>query len=385
MLMKRADFEKQEREVLATYAQMSCDSRGREHPEPEHAFRTSFQRDVDRIVHSKAFRRLEYKTQVFVNYEGDHYRTRLTHTFEVAQVAISIARALCLNTSLTEAIALAHDLGHTPFGHAGEDILNELMQDCGGFEHNRQSLRVVEHLETRYPSFPGLNLTYEVREGILKHASAYDAPRIDQFEPDSRPTLEAQAVNVADELAYNCHDLEDGIRAGILLPEDLNRIQLWTIACRGIDMHSVDDGMLRYLAVRNLKDEMVRDVLQTSHAAIEASGVASIGMVRRHPRNLIRFSDPMQAMIRELSGHLLTHFYLHHRIVRMTTKAKWFLKDLFLRYNEIPRLLPEKIQRLHQSASPTDRKRIICDYVAGMTDRFALDEYKKLVDPNTPV
>lgn len=384
MLYTRENLEKQERSNLAPYAQLSIDSRGRHYPEPEHDFRTCFQRDVDRIVHSKSFRRLEYKTQVFVNYEGDHYRTRLTHTFEVAQVAVSIARTLGLNAPLTEAIALAHDLGHTPFGHAGEDILNELMHDAGGFEHNRQSLRVVEKLETRYPVFPGLNLTYEVREGILKHASVFDTPDIDQFEPDKRPTLEAQAVNIADELAYNCHDLEDGLRSGILAIPDLRDLALWKIAIVGIDSQAMDEGMLRFLAVRNLKDHLVRDVLHTSHKAIVDAQVDDVAKIRELPVNLIRFSDDMHRCVHELSAFLLENFYLHHRIVRMTTKAKWFLKDLFLRYVEIPGLLPEKLKRNHSQADSGNKKRVICDYVAGMTDRFALDEYKKLVDPNTP-
>ncbi|MBN1551858.1 deoxyguanosinetriphosphate triphosphohydrolase, partial [bacterium] len=359
-------------------------SKGRDYPEKESDYRTAFQRDIDRIVHSKAFRRLEYKTQVFVNYEGDHYRTRLTHTFEVAQVAEAIAKSLNLNIDLTKAIALAHDLGHTPFGHAGEEILNRLTQDVGGFEHNRQSLRVVEMLETRYPDFTGLNLTWEVREGLLKHSSIYDHPCIDRFNADKYPTLETQVVNLADELAYLCHDLDDGIRAKIININDFRNTSLGMKVMASYLNEDLLDDLLRYQTVRSLKNMLVLDALIESDRRLRSSGVESYDDVANYSELLIGFSTETKNLTKELSDFLLEMFYLNHRIVRMTTKAKWFLEDLFHRYSQTQRLLPEKIQTLiKQSNEPA--KRIICDYIAGMTDRFALEEYRKLVDPNTLV
>lgn len=381
MIIKRQDLEQQEYSILAPYAMKAASSRGRDIQEPESEFRTCFQRDIDRIVHSKAFRRLEYKTQVFVNYEGDHYRTRLTHTFEVSRVAGSICRALGLNAELAEAIALAHDLGHTPFGHAGEGVLNEITQSIGGFEHNRQSLRVVEKLEIQYPDFIGLNLTWEVREGMLKHASVYDQPQIDRFNPDQKISLEGQVVNISDELSYNCHDLEDGLRSGILTPQMLDEVSLWSTICQQINGKKLDDYFLRHRAVRFLKDMLVNDVVTSSGRAIENLNISSPEDARNHSDFVIQFSQEMRTQLRTLSRFLLDHFYFHHRLVRMTTKAKWILKNLFLLYVDNPKLLPSKVLERGEKDEPIERK--ICDYVAGMTDRFALEEYRKLADPST--
>jgi len=386
MLMDSLRFRKQleniESRDLAPYGMKSSSSRGRVYSEPESPSRTCFQRDVDRIVHSRAFRRLEYKTQVFVNYEGDHYRTRMTHTFEVSIVARSLARSLGLNVDLTEAVALAHDLGHTPFGHAGESILNELTKDIGGFEHNRQSLRVVEVLETRYPGFPGLNLSWEVKEGLIKHSSAFDQPEVSGFEPEKRVGLEGQIVNLADELAYNCHDLEDGLRSGIINIEKIKDLEIWKIASDEIKAQSLSSEFIRHQLVRFIKDFFVKDAIKTSHSNLQEQNITNPESARNVNRDLISFSDTVQPVIHELSSFLLTHFYFNHRVVRMTTKAKWFLKDLFERYTDTPELLPEKIQRLIDQDCPG---RVICDYIAGMTDRFALEEYRKLTDPSARV
>jgi dGTPase len=386
VIISREILENHELEWLAPYAQKARESRGRRFKEEESLYRTCYQRDIDRIIHCTAFRRLEYKTQVFVNTEGDHYRTRLTHTFEVSQVAESLARTMNLNTDLTKAIALAHDLGHTPFGHAGEAILQDLTADIGGFEHNKQSLRVVEMLESHYPDFPGLNLTWEVREGLLKHSSIYDQPEIDRFEPDYRPSLEAQVVNLSDELAYICHDLEDALRAGIIEVSDLKGLALWEEMERQIQIKSVSKEIYRYQIVRILKDILVKDAVKHSTKAITDAQVDSPVAARKETKILITFSPDMAIRSRELGMFLLDKFYSHHRVVRMTTKAKWFLKDLFNRYTETPMLLPEKVQALiPESQDLAEAKRVICDYIAGMTDRYALDEYRKLVDPDTRV
>ncbi|HPQ38939.1 MAG TPA: deoxyguanosinetriphosphate triphosphohydrolase [bacterium] len=379
----RQDLEGFEDRNLASYATRASKSRGRSYPEEESVSRTCYQRDIDRIVHSRAFRRLEYKTQVFVNYEGDHYRTRLTHTFEVTLVARALARALGLNGDLTEAIALSHDLGHTPFGHAGEEILNELMAANGGFEHNRQSLRVVEVLENRYPRFKGLNLTWEVREGLIKHTSAFDHPSVTGYEPHKRVSLEGQVVNLADELAYNCHDLEDGLRSGIVSIEQLNALEIWQRAYDAVNGSCLEPEFIRHEAVGYIKDMLVKDAIRSSWEILDAVKPESPEAARSYHREMIVLSQPIRSMLNELSSFLLHNFYFNHRIIRMTTKAKWFLRDLFYRYSEIPRLLPEKIQRYIESDA--DKERVICDYIAGMTDRFALDEYRKLTDPGSRI
>ena len=375
----REHLEENEYRLLAPYGFKSRESRGRAYAEPEHAYRTAFQRDRDRIVHSTAFRRLEYKTQVFVNYEGDHYRTRLTHTIETAQIARTIARSLQLNEDSTEAIALAHDLGHTPFGHAGEAALHELMLGHGGFNHNTQSLRLVERLEQRYPSFPGLNLTWETREGIIKHTTEYDASDARDYEPGCRASLEAQAVNAADEIAFNAHDLDDGLRAGLLEPSALVGIEVWEEVCHRCGLRPQELGeMDRPCAIRELINIEVTDLLETAGAALAAHRIDSPDAARNHPANLVTFSPAMAAKNRQLRSFLFTHLYRHYRVIRMAVKTQRLVTQLFRTYLDEPSQLPESVRsRLGED----DPRRVICDYVAGMTDRYALEEHRKLFDP----
>jgi dGTPase len=379
MYALRERLEENELQMLAPYAVKSRHSRGRLYPEAEHPYRTAFQRDRDRIIHTTAFRRLEYKTQVFVNYEGDHYRTRLTHTLETAQIARSIARVLMLNEDLTEAVALAHDLGHTPFGHAGETALHAVMEGHGGFNHNSQSLRVVEYLERRYPAFPGLNLTWEVREGIVKHTTEYDACDARGYEPERRPTLEAQVVNAADEIAFNAHDVDDGLRSGLIEPGDLARVTIWRKVCEraGVSAEGSDELSWRS-AIRELINMEVTDLVQSAAAALEAHGIDSPEAAREHPASLIAFSPAMGEMNSELRSFLQTHLYRHYRVVRMAVKAQRLVTDLFRTYVQEPTQLPNPIQARLQEGDPY---RVVCDYVAGMTDRFALEEYRRLFDP----
>jgi dGTPase len=379
MYATRERLEENEFRLLAPYAVKSRQSRGRAHPVAEHGYRTAFQRDRDRIVHTTAFRRLEYKTQVFVNYEGDHYRTRLTHTIEVGQIARTIARALLLNEDLTEAIALAHDLGHTPFGHAGEAALHDIMRDHGGFNHNAQSLRIVEQLERRYADFPGLNLTWEVREGIVKHTTAYDASDARDYEPERQASLEAQVVNVADEIAYNAHDLDDGLRAGLLEPRQLASVSIWGELCAGIGVSPVALSELdRRQAIRELINAEVTDVLQQSGRALADLGIDSPEVARWQAHNIVGFSTEMGEKNVELRSYLGIHLYRHYRVTRMAVKAQRLIASLYAAYLEEPSQLPESTQERLQSLDP---HRAICDYVAGMTDRFALEEYRKLFDP----
>ncbi len=379
MFATRERLEENEDRILAPYATRSRDSRGRHYPEAEHAYRTAFQRDRDRIVHTTAFRRLEYKTQVFVNYEGDHYRTRLTHTLETAQIARTVARTLMLNEDLTEAIALSHDLGHTPFGHAGEAALHDIMREHGGFNHNAQSLRQVEELEERYPGFPGLNLTWEVREGIVKHTTEYDAADARDYEPERRASLEAQIVNAADEIAYNAHDLDDGLRAGLIAPQELAEVRLWAEACarRHVTPDSPDE-MDRRRVGRELINMAVTDLLDTASAALHEHGIASPEQARHHATNLITFSPAMSEKNAELRLFLRAHLYRHYRVMRMAVKAQRLIGELFDACMRDRSVLPEGVQARLQSR---DAHRVICDYVAGMTDRFALEEHRKLFDP----
>ncbi len=366
-----------EDETLAPYAMRASRSRGRAHPEEESAFRTPFQKDRDRVVHTTAFRRLEYKTQVFVNYEGDYYRTRLTHTLEVAQVARSLARALGLNEDLAETVALAHDLGHPPFGHAGERVLAELMADHGGFDHNAQSLRIVTHLEKRYPGFRGLNLTYEVREGIAKHETAYDVP--DAGFGEGRPTLEAQIVNLADEIAYNAHDLDDGLRSGLLVPAQLSEVPLLVEVAEeaGIALFQLGEFDRRVL-IRELLGKMITDAIQATQANLERHGIDSLEAVRRFPAPLATYSGAMADKVKQLRRFLFENLYRHYRIVRQVGKARHVLERLFAAYVGMPEMLPPTVQR---AAEEEGLYRAVCDYVAGMTDRFALEEYARLFDP----
>jgi len=368
---------------LAPYAARSCQSRGRQHSEPHKDDRLAFERDRDRIIHCAAFRRLEYKTQVFVNHEGDYYRTRLTHSLEVAQIARGIARNLGLNEDLIEALALAHDLGHTPFGHTGEEVLNRLMQGFGGFEHNRQSLRIVEILEHRYPGFDGLNLSWEVREGIIKHSSEYDragGKAILPFEPESRPTLEAQIIDLADEIAYNNHDIDDGLKAGYIHLQDLAQVQLWEQTWRlvGEKFPGIDERRQVLQTISYLIGELIRDLVATTRQGLESLDIMTLEQVRRQPTNLAAFSPEMQCLNRELKTFLYTRLYRHHKVERMRVKAERFLTLLFENYRGNPSLLPEKYQ---QRFDRHGTERVICDYIASMTDRYAQDEYKRLYEP----
>jgi dGTPase len=379
--MLREEYEKHEQQFLAPYAMKSAESKGRRYSEPRHPYRTEFQRDRDRIVHSTAFRRLEYKTQVFVNHEGDHYRTRLTHTLEVAIIARSIARNMRLNEDLTEAIALAHDLGHTPFGHSGEEALNELLKDNGGFEHNRQCIRVVDYLERHYPDFPGLNLTFETREGIFKHHSHYDNPKIpDDFNPDLNPSLECQIVNVADEIAYNCHDVDDGLSSGVLIEDQLMQIDLWHEHYEKIrkEYPEADDQMRRHIMVRYLINQLVTDLTRQSEINISEERPQNPEDVRTNKKFLMTFSNSIVKQNSQLKLFLFRNMYKHFRMVRMSEKAKMIIFELFKSYKRNVDILPFHVKaRLEIEPAHV----VIADYIAGMTDRFAAAEYKKLVDP----
>jgi dGTPase len=380
MLMSRERLEASEAKALAPYAALASATRGRRHPEAESSYRTPFQKDRDRVIHTSAFRRLEYKTQVFVNYEGDYYRTRLTHTLEVAQVARSITRALGLNEDLAETVALAHDLGHPPFGHAGERTLDRLAAGVGGFDHNRQSLRIVTELERRYPGFAGLNLTWETLEGIMKHETEYDL--VDPtWEPDSRPSLEAQVVNIADEVAYNAHDLDDGLRSGHLSPREVAEVPVV-----GELMHRLHidpsgfETQARYALVRELLGVMIDDTIATTHANLVNAGVGSIDDVRAHPETLVGHSDRLRPQLANLKEFLYNNLYRHHRQIRMTRKADQILERLYHAYASQPEMLPPQV------VAETDRlgvERAVVDYLSGMTDRYAVEEYRRLFDPLT--
>jgi len=378
----RVEFEAREAEVLAPYAMRSRDSRGRRHPEPEHPYRMAFQRDRDRIIHCSAFRRLEYKTQVFVNHEGDYYRTRLTHTMEAAQVTRGLARALSLNEDLAEAIALVHDLGHPPFGHAGERTLNRLMTPYGGFEHNAQSLRIVDLLEERYPTFRGLNLSWEVREGIVKHSTRYDRPQVREFDAELAPCLEAQIVDFTDEIAYNAHDIDDGLRSGMLDPEELATVSLWSEAMAKVTSAApqATEHVRRYQAVRRLIDHLATDLIESILLRLCERRIETLADVRRVMPRLVEFSPEMTAHVRDLKTFLYDRLYTHHRVTRMTQKADRIMSALFEVYMTEPKQLPpHALERAEDEGESVPRA--IADYLAGMTDRFALEEYKKLFDP----
>lgn len=372
---------------LATWAAHSERSRGRRHAEAVPAHRNQFQRDRDRIIHSGAFRRLEYKTQVFVNHEGDLYRTRLTHTLEVAQIGRTIARALGLNEDLVEAIALAHDLGHTPFGHAGQDALHDCMKAYGGFEHNLQSLRIVDELEQRYAEFDGLNLTFETREGILKHCAVSKAPALgelgERFLLRRQPSLEAQIANLADEIAYNNHDIDDGLRAGLLTLEQLGQTELFYDHQQAVlqAYPQLDQRRLGYETIRRMINQLVTDLIETSRQAITAAAPADIEAVRAYPGPLIRFSDAIAARNGELKHFLRHALYQHYHVQRMAMKAKHIVQRLFNTFMENPHLLPPQTVRAGQAGGQAERARSIADYIAGMTDRYAIAEYERLFDP----
>ena len=365
---------------LAPYAVSEASSRGRQVQEPRPKVRSEFERDRDRIIHSTAFRRLEYKTQVFVNHEGDLFRTRLTHSIEVAQIARSIARALRVNDNLTEAIALAHDLGHTPFGHAGQDALNECMRDHGGFEHNLQSLRIVDKLEERYGAFDGLNLMFETRAGILKHCSPARARELgavaQRFQDNHQPTLEAQICNLADEIAYNNHDVDDGLRSGLITIDQLAEISLFERHHQEAaeDFPKIGGRRLIHETVRRMIDAQVTDLLQETQRRIEGQGIGSVSDVAL-ASPLVGFSDAMAKENRHLKQFLRTALYRHYLVARMTSKARKVIRDLFDAFASDPALLPPQYQ---QGAGHESLPRAIADYIAGMTDRYATKEHRRL-------
>ncbi len=383
LVATREDLEGREAATLAGYAMKSRATRGRQHPEPEDPYRTVYRRDRDRIIHTTAFRRLEYKTQVFVNHEGDHYRTRLTHTLEVAQIAVSVARSLRLNEDLVEAVALAHDIGHPPFGHAGEDALRDLMKDHGGFEHNIQGLRIVDLLEQRYPDFPGLNLSWEVRESINKHRTPYDQPDLQiALDPSLAPLLEGQIADVADEIAYDNHDIDDGLRSGILKEETLSDLEVWCRARRIVEERHpgrLTPDVRKYQTIRALINEQVTDLVAATAERLAAHGIETVEDVRGCPERLVGFSDEMRALRLPLKTLLWKQLYHHYRVVRMADKAKRSITELFHLYLEKPDQLPDGLQA--RTAHDGDPHRAVCDYIAGMTDRYCLQEYKRLVDP----
>jgi len=376
---------------LAAYAAHDHESRGRAHAEAPPGFRGEFQRDRDRIIHSTAFRRLVYKTQVFVNHEGDLYRTRMTHTIEVAQIARTVARALRVNEALTEAICLAHDLGHTPFGHAGQDALNECMQEYGGFEHNMQSLRVVDELEERYADFLGLNLTFETREGILKHCSLNNARTLgllgERFIRREQPSLEAQISNIADEIAYTNHDVDDGLRAGLITVEGLRSVTLFRREHDEVIRIYPALGGRRQIheIVRRMINRVVEDLIRTSALTIQTANPTNIGDVRLHSVALLGLSEAVAAEHLELKRYLRQEVYKHYRVLRMTTKARKVVHSLFAAFFETPELMPTEHQRValqkREKAGTSGLARAVADYIAGMTDRYAILEYERVFDP----
>jgi len=399
-----------EQRELAPYAARSDRSRGRRHEEPEHPYRSIYMRDRDRVIHCTAFRRLEYKTQVFVNHEGDYYRTRLTHTMEVAQIARIIARILCVNEDLTEAIALAHDIGHTPFGHSGEEALAELLAADGGFEHNLHGLRVVDFLERRYPDFPGLNLTYEVREAIAKHHTTHDHPPLPgEFDISERPLIEAQVVEVADAIAYDSHDIDDGLKSGLLIEKDLDEVSLWRQAKQAAQERygELPKDLRRIQGVRHIINMEVTDVLEATGLKLNWLKLKDGDGVRRLEEDLVTFSEKMRSLKGELEEFLMEKLYRHHRVLRMANKARRFITEIFGAYIADVRQLPleyqehireeeqELLRGRKEPGSPDERersalrqkaaRRVVCDYVAGMTDRYAQEDYLKLFAPGERV
>jgi dGTPase len=375
-LITRFDLEKLESHTLAPFAVKSGESQGRQHPEEEHQYRTRFQRDRDRIIHTSAFRRLEYKTQVFVYHEGDYYRTRLTHSLEVAQIARSICKSLQLNEDLAESVALSHDLGHPPFGHTGQDVLNRLMKDHGGFEHNKQSLRIVKLLEKRYPEFDGLNLTWDVLEGICKHTKDEENP-ITSAEGVKYPSLEAQIADFADGIAYNAHDLDDGITSDLLDLDQLRQVALWKENEDRFDKKysGLDFKLKKYQVVRSIINELTTDLRESTSKNIADHKVTSVDEVRRAPIRMAAFGKEVAEKNKELKKFLHKNMYSHRKVLRMEFKAGLTLDGIFAAYMKMPGLLPEAV--LKNEAHGTLERRM-CDYVSGMTDRYALNEHKNL-------
>jgi dGTPase len=383
MARTRIELEDQERLILAPYAQFSADTRGRKYREEPPEWRTHYQRDRDRVIHSRAFRRLEYKTQVFLNGTGDHLRTRLTHTIEVAAISRNIARALRLNEDLTETIALAHDLGHSPFGHKGETVLARLMKGHGGFEHNRQSLRIVEELEQKYPGFPGLNLSWEVREGLVKHYTAYDHPSKRKGFDAKSSSLEAQVANLADEITYYSHDLDDGLDSGLLDEKKLRaNVGLWRVAARTVEQEFgplADDECRRYFTIRCIIDMQVKDVVETTEKWIAGAKVKSADDVRLQPRALVRYSPKRREQNLQLRDYLYKNLYYNPVVHQPNLRAVRMLEQLFNYFMDHP----DELGSLSRKRIRKDGlHRAVCDYLAGMTDRYAITEHQRLFGIN---
>ena len=379
-LVRREVFEAAEEKRLAPYAMRSSKSLGRRHAEPEDPWRNVFQRDRDRIIHCGAFRRMDQKTQVFVSRFGDNYRTRLTHSLEVSQVARAVSRALGLNEDLTEAVALAHDLGHAPFGHSGCDVLDELMRDLGGFDQNQQSLRVVDALEVRYPGFRGLNLSFEVRESIAKHNRPFEGPFFLEFRPEWGPLLEAQVVDSCDGIAYNSHDLDDGLASGILTREMVESVELWRIVDARVSARWPGiDGKMRVLkGVSEVINFLVHDLIATTGRRLAELGIETVDDVRGLSASVVGFSPEVERQEGELRKFLYENFYMHYTVHRMRHRARIFIEGLFREFTRNPKLLPPRFQRAVQSDG---LERTVADYIAGMTDSYAQREYQRLFNP----
>ena len=378
---------------LATYAAHEKQSNGRLYPETSAEYRSEYQRDRERIIHSTAFRRLEYKTQVFVNHEGDLFRTRLTHSIEVAQIARALARALNLNEDLCEAISLAHDLGHTPFGHAGQDALNDCMQHHGGFEHNLQSLRIVDKLELKYPEFSGLNLMFETREGILKHCSRKNAEQLGElgqrFIQRKQPNLEAQLANIADQIAYNNHDLDDGLRSGLINIKQLNNVELFAEKFEHVSTiyPKLSERRKIYECIRSIINELVTDLISQSTKEIKQMNPSTIEDVRAETKPMILFSEAMRLKNFELKAFLNKCLYQHYKVHRMSQKAKKIILDLYTSFYNDTKLMPEEYQGYASTAleqkGEKGKARIVADYIAGMTDRYAIAEHQRIFNAKT--
>ncbi len=381
MYRTREQLEQEESARLAPYALLSRDSRGRRHREREPQYRTAFQRDRDRVVHSAAFRRLEYKTQVFVNDAGDYYRTRLTHTLEVAQIGRTLARALTINEDLVEVICLAHDLGHPPFGHAGEKVLDTLLVHHGGFNHNHQSYRVVNELEQRYPNWSGLNLTYETLEGIAKHETDYDLSDVAGFDDTKQASLEAQVANVADELAYNAHDLDDGLQSGLITTRQLESLEIWRDLCERLQWFGGDlDEVTRHRFIREQIGMQVDDLLGATTERLQVLNPQSAADIQNHSEVLVAHSDKFKAYNTALKKFLYENMYYHPMVVRMSKRAEKFIREIFANYIDEPRQLPLAYQELIEAEGS---HRVVADYIASMTDRSAVQEYRRMFDPLT--
>ncbi len=374
------NFMRKEEIIIAPYGTHSKDTRGRAFREDEHDYRSCYQRDKDRIIHTTSFRRLEYKTQVFINDEGDYYRTRLTHTIEVAQIGRTLARALGGNEDLTEAICLAHDIGHPPYGHSGEETLNRKMADHGGFNHNRQTLRILTTLEKRYSDFDGLNLCYETLEGIVKHETEYDSNSESDYNPELRGSIEAQIANMSDETAYSAHDLDDGLRSGLLTLDQVRELELWRILEEELRFsgNSLSD-LDRHRFIHRLTGMEADDIVSTTLSNIKTNHIESVSDLVQMPYNVVENSDDWKKLNRQLKDFLYTNLYRHYRVLRMSAKADMILSALFDAFLKRPQLLPNHIYAAIDRKGP---ETAICDYIAGMTDRYATEQYSKLFMPD---